>query len=147
MAQSYTALFYHIVFSTKDRVPVLSPEIQQRLYPYIGGIIRNDIGTSIAIGGMPDHVHVLCTAKSDIAPSKIAQLIKGNSSKWMNETFSFPGRFEWQSGYGGFTVSLSLVEKVKGYILNQLEHHRKLTFMEEWELFMREHERFFKSLK
>ena len=131
MATTFANLLYHLVFSTKNRVPLIDAGIQPPLYEYIGGIIRGEGGILLEIGGMPDHVHLLVKIKTDIAVATMVQKIKGKSSKWLNEGPGRGGRFEWQAGYGIFSVSASLVERVRRYIRSQEEHHRRVSFREE----------------
>ncbi len=138
MAQSYTSLFIHLVSHTANNIRI-PPDVEERLYPYIGGIIKKEIGSPIAINGMDDHIHALFSLKADISVSKASQLIKGNASKWLNETFDWRERFHWQEGYGAFSVGLSSVERAKFYIQRQKEHHRKITAREEWDRFVKEH--------
>ncbi len=125
MPQSYTNLIYHLVYSTKDRRPLITENRQSRLYDYIGGMIRKRGGISLAIGGMSDHVHILAKLRPDKALSDVLRDIKANSTGWMHEVFPEMRDFSWQKGYGAFTVSYSQVESVKEYILNQEEHHKK----------------------
>ena len=132
MANTYTALHYHIIFSTKNREPWLMPDIEQRVWAFIGGIARTHNMTALQVGGVPDHVHALVTAPPRIAPFQIAQFLKGESSKWIHEEFPSMRSFGWQDGYGGFTVSKSNLPDVISYIQNQREHHRKNTFQEEY---------------
>ncbi len=99
MANTYSQCFYHIVFSTKERVKFISPDIEQRVWAYIGGILKNHNMTAIMVGGIEDHIHVLVLAKPSIAPSQIAQLIKGESSKWIHTEFQHLAKFSWQDGY------------------------------------------------
>lgn len=133
MPQSYTNLLYHIVYSTKERQPIISPDLQLRLYNYIGGMIRQRGGICLAIGGMADHVHILVKLRPDKALSDVLRDIKANSTGWMHDVFPQMTDFSWQRGYGAFTVSSSQVEKVRNYILNQDEHHRKYgTFRDEF---------------
>ena len=132
MANTYTSLYYHIVFSTKNRVPWITQDIENRVWAYIGGIARHHRMTAIQIGGIEDHLHALVLAPPTLAPSQIAQYLKGDSSKWMHEEFpDLPG-FAWQEGYGAFTVSKANVEGVIRYIQNQREHHQTKTFQEEY---------------
>ncbi len=140
MANTFTALFYHIVFSTKNRVEYIKPEIEARVWAYIGGIARKHGLTALQVGGMRDHVHVLVLAGPTFAPSEIAKSLKGDSSKWIHEEFPLLRGFAWQDGYGAFTVSKSNVETVIDYIRNQHEHHRKKTFQEEYLEFLNRHE-------
>jgi putative transposase len=132
MANTYTALYYHIVFSTKHRERWLTPDIEERVWSYVGGIARENKMTALQVGGIEDHIHILLGAPPTIAPSKAAQLIKGGSSKWIHETFPNMRAFAWQDGYGAFTVSKSVVPDVIKYIQSQREHHRTTTFQEEY---------------
>lgn len=131
MASTFANLLYHIVFTTKGRAPSIGDEIRDDLYRYIGGIIRGERGVLLEIGGMPDHLHLLAKLKTDIAVSGLVQKVKGGSSKWLNERPEHGERFEWQAGYGIFSVSESQVEKVRGYIRNQEEHHKRVSFKDE----------------
>lgn len=132
MANTYTSLHYHVIFSTKNRERWLVPEIEQRIWEYIGGIARAHRMTALQVGGIEDHIHALVTAPPTIAPFQIAQFLKGDSSKWIHEEFSALRNFGWQDGYGAFTVSKSNIPMVIQYIQNQREHHRKKTFQEEY---------------
>jgi putative transposase len=126
MPQSYTNLIYHIVYSTKERQPLITNDLQPRLYDYIGGMIRKRGGICLEIGGMSDHVHILAKLKPDKALSDVLRDLKANSTGWMHDVFPEMKDFTWQRGYGAFTVSSSQVEKVRQYIANQEEHHKKL---------------------
>ncbi len=139
MAHTYTSLFYHIVFSTKYRRPWIKPEIEQRVWEYMGGVARKHKLTALQIGGIDDHIHALVMAPPTLAPSQIAQYIKGNSSKWIHETFPALADFAWQEGYGAFSVSKSGLEAVAGYIRNQRAHHEKRNFQEEYIEFLQKH--------
>lgn len=121
---TFTKLISHIVFSTKFRAPLITAEIQPRLYDYIGGVIRGSGGTLIEIGGIEDHVHVLALLPANRSVSEIVRDLKANSSRWANELELVRGRFEWQKGYSAFSVSESQVKAVKRYIQNQATHHR-----------------------
>jgi putative transposase len=138
MANTYTSLHYHVLFSTKNREPWLVPSIEQRIWEFIGGIARAHRMTALQVGGVEDHIHALVTAPPTIAAFQIAQFLKGDSSKWIHEEFSTLRNFGWQDGYGAFTVSKSNIPKVIKYIQNQREHHRKKTFQEEYLEFLRE---------
>jgi REP element-mobilizing transposase RayT len=140
MACTYTKLIYHIIFSTKDREPLITPRLREDLYPYVGGIIRGQDGALEAIGGIPDHIHLVVRLKPDISVSEIVRLIKANSSKWVNEQPGCAGRFGWQSGYGAFSVSLSQLAAACEYVKTQEEHHRKKTFQEEYREFLKRHD-------
>jgi REP element-mobilizing transposase RayT len=112
MANTYTSLHYHIIFSTKNREPWLVTDMEQRVWAFIGGIARAHRMTALQVGGVEDHVHALVTAPPTIAPAQIAQYLKGDSSKWIHEEFRSLRNFGWQDGYGGFTVSKSKIPKV-----------------------------------
>ena len=140
MANTYTSLLYHIVFSTKNRQPWLTLEIEGRVWAYIGGIARKHKMTALQVGGVEDHIHALVIAPPTIAPCQIAQVLKGESSKWIHDEFPLLRRFGWQDGYGAFTVSKSNIPEVIKYIQNQREHHRQKTFQEEYLDLLRKHE-------
>jgi len=131
MATTFANLLYHIVFSTKDRRPSITAGIQENLYEYMGGILRGEGGILLEIGGVSDHVHLLVKLKTDISVSETLKKIKGKSSKWLNERSGATDRFEWQAGYGAFSVSASVAGKVRTYIRNQEEHHRRVSFKDE----------------
>ncbi|NOS99367.1 MAG: IS200/IS605 family transposase [Phycisphaerales bacterium] len=139
MPSAHTQNYYHAVFSTKQRAGLITPEIEERLYPFMGGIVRDLRCTLLAINGMPDHVHLLICYRPDISHSDLLQQIKGRSSKWINETFSRFGRFGWQEGYGGFTVSRSAVDDVQQYIARQKAHHQRQDFRSEFLELLRRH--------
>jgi REP element-mobilizing transposase RayT len=139
MANTYTSLHYHIVFSTKNRLPYLNPEIEQRVWAYIGGIARKHGMTALQVGGIDDHVHALVMTPPTMSPSHVAQFLKGDSSKWIHEEFPALRDFAWQDGYGAFTVSKSNLPEVVHYIQHQREHHRKKSFQEEYLEFLRKH--------
>ncbi|MFL6194715.1 MAG: IS200/IS605 family transposase [Thermoanaerobaculia bacterium] len=139
MATTFSNLLYHIVFSTKTRLPLIHQEIQGPVYEYIGGIIRKDGGILLEIGGVPDHIHILAKLRTDKAVALVVQRIKGKSSKWLNERQAPKERFAWQEGYGAFSVSESLVNKVRSYIRTQEEHHRRVSFKEELIALLKRH--------
>ena len=140
MANTYTSLHYHFTFSTKNREPWIASEIETRVWAYIGGIARHHKMTGLQVGGIEDHVHALVMAPSTYSPSEIAQYLKGESSKWIHEEFPKPRRFEWQDGYGGFTVSKSQIPDVIAYIQKQREHHQKKTFQDEYLELLQKHD-------
>lgn len=139
MANTYSSLHYHLVFSTKNRVPYLTHDIEQRVWAYIGGVARKHKMTALQVGGFDDHIHALVMAPPILSPSQIAQCLKGDSSKWIHETFPELRDFAWQEGYGGFTVSKSNLESVVSYIQKQREHHRQRSFQEEYLDFVQKH--------
>ena len=132
MSQSYTNLLYHIIFSTKDRQPLISSEYQPRLYDYIGGTIRGAGGISLGINGTDDHVHLLAKLRPDKALSDVLRDLKANATGWMHELFPSMSQFTWQRGYAAFTVSHSNVDEVRRYIAQQKHHHAKISFRDEF---------------
>jgi REP element-mobilizing transposase RayT len=136
---SYVSSYYHCVFSTKARLPLITPPLQERLWPYLGGVARQNRIKAIEIGGTPDHVHMLVSLPSTLCIAKALQLIKGGSSKWVHESFPEHRLFGWQIKYGAFGVSVSLLDKTIRYIRAQAEHHRKRTFQEEFLALLRKH--------
>ncbi len=140
MANTFTSLHYHMVFSTKNRERWISPDVEERIWSYLGGIAKENKVHPIQIGGVEDHVHLLLGAPASLAPSKIAQLIKGGSSAWIHDTFPNMKGFAWQDGYGVFSVSKSNIPGVVEYIRGQREHHRTRTFQEEYLAFLKRHE-------
>jgi len=136
---SFTQLTYHVVFGTKFRARCLTESIQDRLYEYMGGTIRAKKGQLIQIGGMPDHVHILARLSPALSVAEVIRDVKANSSKWLNQLKEFASLFEWQIGYGAFTVSYERIDAVRNYIQNQKEHHRVKTFQEEYIDFLERH--------
>jgi putative transposase len=134
---SHTAgnLVLHLIFSTKDRQPLITDEIRTDLFAYLGGIIREMRGTALIINGTADHVHMLIRIRPVQAAAEIARVVKTNSSRWVRERWNM--RFAWQTGYGVFSVSESNVRAVCQYIATQEEHHKKLTFQEEYLAFLK----------
>jgi REP element-mobilizing transposase RayT len=140
MANTFTSLHYHVIFSTKNREPWIRPDIESRVWSYLGGIARENDMKAILIGGIENHVHLLLGLPPTVAVSKAVQLIKGGSAAWLKDTFPWAREFGWQDGYGASTVSKSLVPEVEDYILNQREHHRMKTFEEEYRAVLEKHE-------
>ena len=132
MSQSFTNLLYHIVFSTKERRPLITPAYEPRLFEYIGGIIRGAGGITLGINGAEDHVHVLAKLRPDRALSDVLRDLKCNASGWMHDVFPELHDFSWQRGYGAFTVSQSNVEEVRDYLRRQKEHHKKRSSRDEF---------------
>lgn len=139
MPSTFTNLLYHIVFSTRHREPLIKEELQEELYRYIGGIIRAEGGILLEIGGVADHVHLLSKIKPAVAVSEMLNKIKANSSKWINENKKSRDRFSWQEGYAAFTVSESQSPIVREYIRNQAEHHKKISFQDEFIALLEKH--------
>ncbi|MBP3957078.1 transposase [Gemmata sp. G18] len=130
MAQTYTRLLYHIVFSTKNREPWIDPAWRAELYAYIGGLVRNRKGELLEIGGVSGHVHLLLRLAADRSVSDVVRDINANSSGWLHDRNVMP--FAWQDGYGAFTLSPSAIPGVIAYINNQEEHHAGHTFRDEF---------------
>ena len=139
MPSTYTNLLYHVVFSTKQRTPLISNEFQEELYRYIGGIVRAEGGVQFEIGGTSDHIHILAKFKPAISVSEMLAKIKANSSKWANEHKMKLRKFGWQEGYAAFSVSESQVPAVREYIRNQEEHHRTQPYQEEFIALLERH--------
>lgn len=131
MARTFTKLLYHIVFSTKGRARMITPELEARLHPYLGGIVRGMNGVAHEINGMEDHVHLLVGWRTDETLAALLRSVKSQSSGWIHQNFPGFDAFDWQDGYGAFTVSQSQFETVRTYIQRQKEHHRQRTFDEE----------------
>ena len=136
---SYVSSYHHCVFSTKERRPLITPALRERLWPFLGGIARQNKMQAVEIGGVADHVHLLLSLPATMPIAKAMQLIKGGSSKWVHETFPEHRLFAWQEKYGAFSVSKSRVDTIVRYIRGQEEHHRKMTFQEEFLALLQKH--------
>ena len=132
MSHSYVSSLYHCVFSTKERRKSMGPELREQLWPYLGGIARQNEMKALAVGGVEDHVHIVLSLPSRIEIAKAIQLIKGGSSKWVHDTFPRQRDFAWQQGYGAFSIGISQLDATIGYVNAQPEHHRRKTFEEEF---------------
>jgi putative transposase len=126
---SYTNLLYHIVYATKERAPIITRTLRPRLHEYLGGTVRGLGGIALEINGTNDHVHILAKLRPTISVSEFLSKLKSSSSGWAKRQTA--GRFGWQARFGAFTISESQVERMRRYIRNQEEHHRKLSFEEE----------------
>lgn len=140
MANTYTQLYFHIVFAVKGRNNLIATSFKVELYKYITGIINNKNQKLMIINGVPNHIHLLIGTKPNCNLSDLIRGIKANSSRWVNENKYILGKFEWQRGFGAFTVSQSAINKVIVYIKNQEEHHKKKTFKEEYIGFLEAYE-------
>jgi REP element-mobilizing transposase RayT len=140
VAHSFTSALFHCVFSTKDRRPIIDDVLQERLFPYMGGIAREIRARALTIGGVGDHVHLLLSLPSNMDVAQAMRLIKTNSSKWVHDTFSDRADFRWQTGYGAFSIGISQVDDTRAYIESQREHHRNRSFQEEFIAFLKRHE-------
>jgi len=137
MAQTYTNLLTHIIFSTKDRESSIRPELRPDLHAYMGGIIHSLDGQALLVNGTGDHVHLLVWLPPTLAIADALRVLKANSSRWVHQTFPAQKAFAWQAGYGAFSVSHSNVPAVVRYIQDQQKHHRKKSFQEEFLAFLR----------
>ncbi|MDD4271129.1 MAG: IS200/IS605 family transposase [Thermoguttaceae bacterium] len=132
MPQSLSRVLLHIVFSTKQRKPWISPAIQDRLHAYLAGTCRGIGSEAFRVGGMADHVHIACSLPRTMTISKLVERIKTTTSAWMKGQDKGPRHFAWQGGYGAFSLGLSQLSSLIDYIDRQEEHHRKRSFHEEF---------------
>ena len=139
MPQSFGSLHCHLVFSTKHRQSWISPDLQPRIFDYMGGILRNHSSRLVAAGGMPDHVHWVVSLGRTVSVAEVIRLVKANSSGWMHDELAMKD-FQWQTGYGAFAVSVSKLDAVKSYVANQEQHHRRQSFQEEFLELLRRHD-------
>lgn len=137
MPQSLTNILIHVIWSTKERRPLISDGVREGLHGYLAGILKNLESPALIINSVADHVHVLCQLSKNLAASKLVEEIKRSSSKWMKE--NGVGEFAWQSGYGLFSVSQSGVDAVREYIHGQPEHHKKRNFKDEFREFCKKY--------
>jgi len=140
MPNTYTSLNIHYVFSTKNRAPLITENLRERLWAFMGGIARENQMKARCIGGIADHVHLLASIPTTLSISKGIQLLKGGSSAWVHQTLPEMQNFAWQEGYGAFSVSISHLDETIAYIKNQEEHHRHKSFQEEYLAFLKKHE-------
>ena len=139
MGQSLAQNYIHIVFSTKHRSPMIVPPYEQELHAYLGGVCKNLECHPVKIGGYTDHVHILCMLSKKMALMKLLEEVKSFSSKWMKTKDESLRNFYWQDGYGAFSVNPADVDKVVAYIINQHEHHKKITFQDEYRAFLKKY--------
>ena len=132
MAHTHSNILVHAIFSTKDRRPLLDKDLKPSMHAYLGGIVREIGGVAIRINGTADHVHMLLRVPPVVAIADMIRDVKASSSKWAD-------RFAWQTGYGAFSVSESAAQRVIRYIEEQEQHHRKMTFQEEYLSFLKRH--------
>ena len=140
MANTYTQIHIQVVFAVQNRQSLISKKWEDELYKYITGIIQNYNHKVIQINGMPDHIHILFGMRPTQSLSDLMKMIKGDSSKWINKKGFVREKFSWQAGYGGFTYSKSQLPNVIQYIKNQKEHHRRISFSQEYLNFLKEYE-------
>ena len=139
MPQSLVKNYVHIVFSTKNRQPFIDQSIKEELHAYLGGTCKELGCPVLAVGGVEDHVHILCMLSRNMALSELIGKVKANSSKWIKTKGEQYANFYWQNGYGAFSVNPTETEVVIKYIQNQEEHHKKRTFQEEYRLFLKKY--------
>ena len=140
MPHTYTDLLSHIIFSTKNRVPLIDADLRPRLLPYLGGIVKRMEGVPLLINGVADHIHMLVVLPAKLAVADFVAKLKANSSGWVHNNFPGKGDFAWQTGYAAFSVSHSQKQAVLDYIAGQEEHHRKVSFQQELVAFLKRHE-------
>jgi putative transposase len=136
MGQSLVNNYIHIIFSTKHRKPLITAEVENELFSYLGGICQNLECHPVQVGGYKNHIHILCTLSKKIALMKLVEEVKSHSSKWIKTKGNEFSDFFWQNGYGAFSVNPKGVDVVKNYIQNQRVHHTKLTFKNEYRAYL-----------
>ena len=139
MGQSLVQNYLHIIWSTKNREPLTIPGIEESLHAYLAGICSQQDSPAFKVGGYNNHIHILCLLSKNIPVSKLMENIKRGSSKWVKTKGSQFSNFYWQDGYGAFSVSPSILDRVVAYIENQHEHHKNKTFKDEFRLFLQKY--------
>lgn len=139
MGQSLNKIYVHLVFSTKNRQPLINDSIKEELFNYLGGICKNLECNPIQVGGLNDHVHILCLLSKKIALMDLLEKLKSNSSKWIKTKGAEFSNFYWQSGYGAFSINPKEIEIVKDFIINQDIHHQKNDFQDEYRAFLKKY--------
>lgn len=132
MPNTYTQLYIQFVFAVQNRISLIQTSWEEELYKYITGIVKNHKHKMIAIGGMPDHLHLFIGLHPTQSISDLMKIVKGESSEWINAKQFVKGKFSWQEGYGAFTYGRSQLDQVYQYVMNQKKHHEKRTFLEEY---------------
>lgn len=140
MPQSLSSILVHLVFSTRFREPFIKPEVESNLHAYLAGVFRDCKCPSLIIGGMPDHLHALFSLHRTWAISDLVEEVKKSSSKWVKTQGKEYQGFQWQGGYGAFSVSQSAARDVKEYIANQKHHHKKVSFQDEFRALLKKYE-------
>ena len=130
----------HSTFSTKNRYPFIDKRIKEELFSYLGGICKNLECNPLIVGGHKDHVHILCLLSRKIALMKLIEELKTHSSKWIKTKGQSYQKFYWQNGYGGFSIHLGQVDVLKDYISTQEEHHKELSFQDEYRVLLKEYD-------
>ncbi len=139
MSHSYCCALFHCVLSTKERRRTIAPENQSRLWAYMGAIAREHGMKALGVGGTEDHVHLLLSLPSSMPIAKAMREIKSASSRWLHETCAMKD-FEWQEGYGAFSIGWAQIDSTMDYIARQEEHHRKRDFQGEFLTFLKKHQ-------
>ena len=140
MAHTFAHILVHVVFSTKQRRPVLQSAFRDRLFAYMGGILRDLGAKPLMINGTSDHVHMLFSLPSTKSIAETMQLVKGRSTRWIHEQDDRSRSFAWQTGYASFSVSHSNLTAVRRYIADQEEHHRRVSFEDEFVSLLKKNE-------
>jgi REP element-mobilizing transposase RayT len=131
MAQTLVSLLVHVIFSTRNRQSLITPEVEPQLFAYIGGILKNNTSRLIDAGGTADHVHLIISQSKNISLSSLMKDVKKDSSVWIKTKSATFRDFHWQDGYGAFSISKADLSGLKKYLANQKDHHRKRSFKEE----------------
>jgi len=139
MPQSLSKLYVHLIFSTKHREPLLTPSIRDPMYAYLATVMKNQECPALKIGGRSDHVHLLFRLSKNLALAEVVENVKTSSSKWVTTQGRSLLSFHWQNGYGGFSVGAAEVDSIAVYIEGQEEHHRVVSFQEEYRKFLQEY--------
>lgn len=140
MSQSLSSVLIHLVFSTKNREPLITPAIEPQLHPYMASVFRGLKSPALTIDGITDHLHILFALARVISIADLVQEVKTETSKWIKKKGSEFANFHWQSGYGAFSIGQSQVTSVKRYISNQKRHHQRVTFQEEYRKFLKRYQ-------
>jgi putative transposase len=140
MPQSLSSVLIHLVFSTKNREPFITPNIESELHPYMATIFRDHDSPSLIINGTADHIHALFALGRTIAIADLVEEVKTGSSKWLKTIDRELRNFHWQRGYGAFSIGQSNVAELKRYIRNQKQHHRRVSFQDEYREFLKKYE-------
>lgn len=139
MAQSLSKVYVHITFSTKNRQSLIDDNIKPLLFEYLGGICKGLECNPLRVGGYFDHVHIICLLSRKVAQMKLLEELKKQSSKWIKTKGQVYSNFYWQDGYGIFSVNPSETDVVVNYIINQMEHHKKVSFQDEFKAFLKKY--------
>ena len=137
MPQSLSAILIHLIFSTKNREPFITPEIETELHPYMASIFKGLKSPTLALNGTSDHIHALFSLSRTMKIADLVEEVKTESSKWIKTKGSEFRNFHWQRGYGAFSIGQSQVETLKRYIVQQKVHHQRVTFQDEYRKFLK----------